>query len=133
MTTLVFVAVLFAAACHAAWNASIKRTLDPLATTVLIAIGAGLVALPGIVFTGLPQPPAWPWLIASIVIHLFYFVGLIESYRAGDLGQVYPIARGAAPLRSHSSGEAGSSGYAGRGTAALGRPRFRRRCGVRRH
>jgi drug/metabolite transporter (DMT)-like permease len=98
MTTLVFVAVLFAAACHAAWNASIKRTLDPLATTVLIAIGAGLVALPGIVFTGLPQPPAWPWLIASIVIHLFYFVGLIESYRAGDLGQVYPIARGAAPL-----------------------------------
>ena len=36
-------AVLFAAACHAGWNASIKRTLDPLATTVLIAIGAGLV------------------------------------------------------------------------------------------
>ena len=42
--------------------------------------------------------PSWPWLIASIVIHLFYFAGLIESYRAGDLGQVYPIARGAAPL-----------------------------------
>ncbi len=98
MTTFVFVAVLFAAACHAGWNASIKRTLDPLATTVLIAIGAGLVALPGIPFTGLPQAAAWPWLIASIVIHLFYFAGLIESYRAGDLGQVYPIARGAAPL-----------------------------------
>src|SRR4051812_50160025 len=38
------------------------------------------------------------WLAASVVIHLFYFAGLIESYRAGDLGQVYPIARGAAPL-----------------------------------
>ena len=46
MDPFVFVAVLFAAACHAGWNASIKRTLDPLATTVLIAIGAGLVALP---------------------------------------------------------------------------------------
>ena len=98
MSLFVFLAVLVAAACHAGWNASIKRTLDPLATTVLIAIGAGLVALPGIPFSGWPAPAAWPWLIASIVIHLFYFAGLIESYAAGDLGQVYPIARGAAPL-----------------------------------
>jgi drug/metabolite transporter (DMT)-like permease len=98
VSLLVFLAVLFAAACHAGWNASIKRTLDPLATTVLIAIGAGIVALPGIPFASWPQLAAWPWLIASIVIHLFYFAGLIESYRAGDMGQVYPIARGAAPL-----------------------------------
>ena len=41
MDLFVFLAVLFAAACHAGWNASIKRTLDPLATTVLIALGAG--------------------------------------------------------------------------------------------
>jgi drug/metabolite transporter (DMT)-like permease len=41
---------------------------------------------------------AWPWLIGSIAIHLVYFASLIESYRTGDLGQVYPIARGAAPL-----------------------------------
>lgn len=98
MDPFVFIAVLFAAACHAGWNASIKRTLDPLATTVLIAIGAGLVALPIVPFAGIPELPGWPWLIASIVIHLFYFAGLIESYRTGDLGQVYPIARGAAPL-----------------------------------
>ncbi len=98
MDSFVFVAVLFAAACHAGWNASIKRTLDPLATTVLIALGAGLVALPGFAITGFPAPPSWPWLIASIIVHLFYFAGLIECYRFGDLGQVYPIARGAAPL-----------------------------------
>jgi drug/metabolite transporter (DMT)-like permease len=98
MDLFVFMAVLFAAACHAAWNASIKRTLDPLATTVLIAVGAALVALPGIAWSGLPAPAAWPWLIASTIIHIFYFAGLIEAYRAGDLGQVYPIARGAAPL-----------------------------------
>jgi drug/metabolite transporter (DMT)-like permease len=95
---LVFFAVLFAAACHAGWNAGIKRTIDPLATTVLIAIGAALVALPGVPFAGWPASAAWPWLIASVVIHLFYFAGLIESYAAGDLGQVYPIARGTAPL-----------------------------------
>jgi multidrug transporter EmrE-like cation transporter len=98
MDLFVVLAVLFAAGCHAAWNASIKGTLDPLATTVLIAVGAGLVALPGIAWSGLPAAASWPWLIASVLIHIFYFAGLIESYRAGDLGQVYPIARGAAPL-----------------------------------
>ncbi len=45
MDSLVFAAVLFAAAAHAGWNATIKRGLDPLPTTVLIAIGAGVVAL----------------------------------------------------------------------------------------
>ncbi|HWL31877.1 MAG TPA: EamA family transporter [Xanthobacteraceae bacterium] len=98
MSFTVFAAVLFAAACHAGWNAGIKRTLDPLATTVLIAVGAALVALPGLPFAGWPAPASWPWLVASIVIHLFYFAGLIESYSAGDMGQVYPIARGSAPL-----------------------------------
>ena len=96
MDPFVFVAVLFAAACHAGWNASIKRTLDPLATTVLIALGAGARGAAGLFRSpAFRAPPSWPWLIASIVIHLFYFAGLIESYRAGDLGQVYPIARGA--------------------------------------
>jgi drug/metabolite transporter (DMT)-like permease len=103
MDLFVFVAVLFAAACHAAWNASIKGTLDPLATTVLIALGAGLVALPAIAWSGLPAAGSVPWLIASVLIHIFYFAGLIESYRAGDLGQVYPIARGAAPLMTASA------------------------------
>src|ERR1044071_1653668 len=98
MDSFVFFAVLFAAACDAGWNASIKRTLDPLATTVLIALGAGIVALPGFFYAGFPDQPSWPWLIASIIVHLFYFAGLIECYRFGDLGQVYPIARGAAPL-----------------------------------
>jgi drug/metabolite transporter (DMT)-like permease len=98
MDPFVFAAVLFAAACHAAWNATIKRGLDPLAVTVAISIGAAVIALACIPFVGLPAAAAWPWLIASVLIHLFYFAALIEGYRAGDMGQVYPIARGAAPL-----------------------------------
>jgi drug/metabolite transporter (DMT)-like permease len=98
MTTFVFLAVLFAAACHAGWNALIKIGLDPLSTTTLIAIGSAAVGVVCLPFAGLPAPAAWPWLIASAVIHLFYFAALVESYRSGDLGQVYPIARGAAPL-----------------------------------
>lgn len=98
MDSLVFTAVLFAAACHAGWNAAIKTGLDPLSSTVLITTGAGLVSLILLPFAGLPPAAAWPWVVASVVIHLFYFIGLSEAYRTGDLGQVYPLARGSAPL-----------------------------------
>lgn len=98
MENVVFLAVLFAAACHAGWNALIKVGLDPLSTTTLISIGSGIVALVLVPFVGTPALAAWPWLIASVVVHLVYFASLIESYRTGDLGQVYPIARGSAPL-----------------------------------
>ena len=98
MENFVFLAVLFAAACHAGWNALIKVGLDPLSTTTLISLGAGLVALAHVPLVGVPAWAAWPWLIASVIVHLCYFASLIESYRTGDLGQVYPIARGSAPL-----------------------------------
>ena len=98
MDAFVFAAVLFAAACHAGWNATIKRGLDPLATTALISIGAAIVSALFLPFVGLPAGAAWPWCAASVLIHLVYFAALIESYRAGDMGQVYPIARGSAPL-----------------------------------
>ena len=54
MDPLVFAAVLFAAACHAGWNATIKRGLDPLATTVLISIGAAIVSAVFLPVVGLP-------------------------------------------------------------------------------
>ncbi|HEY8273237.1 MAG TPA: EamA family transporter [Pseudolabrys sp.] len=98
METFVFLAVLFAAVCHAGWNALIKVGLDPLSTTTLISVGSGIVALVFAPLVGMPASAAWPWLLASVVIHLVYFASLIESYRTGDLGQVYPIARGSAPL-----------------------------------
>src|SRR5690606_35555193 len=41
---------------------------------------------------------AWPWLIASTILHTGYKLFLIRAYGAGDMGQVYPLARGTAPL-----------------------------------
>jgi len=73
MDNIVFLAVLFAAACHAGWNALIKVGLDPLSTTTLISIGSGVVALVLAPFVGVPASAGWPWLIASVAIHLVYF------------------------------------------------------------
>ena len=97
MDPFVFFAVLFAAACHAGWNAAIKRGLEPLATTVLISIGAGAVSipLPGHRMAGSRSVALGDRVGADPSV---YFAGLIESYRTGDMGQVYPIARGSAPL-----------------------------------
>jgi len=84
--------------CRLERDHTIKRGLDPLATTVLISIGAAIVSAVFLPVVGLPAAAAWPWCGASVLIHLVYFAALIESYRAGDMGQVYPIARGSAPL-----------------------------------
>ena len=98
MENAVFLAVLFAAACHAGWNVLIKVGLDPLSTTTLISLGSAGVAVVALPCAGMPAVAAWPWIVASTIIQLFYFAALVESYRTGDLGHVYPIARGSAPL-----------------------------------
>jgi len=104
MDSFVFAAVLIAAAFHASWNALIKIRLDPFLAIVLIAAAAGIVSLPGLLFVPLPPLPAWPWLIASVITHVGYYVGLAGAYRSGDMGQVYPIARGTAPLMTAAGG-----------------------------
>jgi drug/metabolite transporter (DMT)-like permease len=98
MDTYVFIAVLAAAACHAGWNALLKLDLEPIVATAVVAVASGLVAAPFAAVAGLPDAPAWPYLVASVVIHIGYYAALAEAYRGGDLGHVYPIARGSAPL-----------------------------------
>src|SRR3954470_11660680 len=98
MDSFVFTAVLLAALCHASWNALIKVGLDPLSSATLMSLGGVVIAAAALPSFAPRAAACLPWLIASSIIHLFYFGGLVESYRAGDLSQVYPIARGGAPL-----------------------------------
>ena len=98
MDLLVFLAVLVAAAFHAGWNALLKLNVEPIVATSLMAIASGVVAIPFIAVAGLPAPAAWPYVLASTVVHIGYYLALAQAYRFGDLGQVYPIARGTAPL-----------------------------------
>jgi drug/metabolite transporter (DMT)-like permease len=95
---LVFIAVLAAALLHAGWNAIVKLGLDPFLSMVLLVLAAGLLAAPLLPVFGLPALEAWPYIAASAALHLGYNLVLIEAYRSGALGLVYPVARGSAPL-----------------------------------
>ncbi|MFD9463397.1 EamA family transporter [Streptomyces sp. NPDC060027] len=98
MTPLVTAAVLLAAVTHASWNAIAHRITDKLVGFTLIAGGGMLIGLVMVPFVAFPASGAWPYLIASALIHIAYYVLLMRSFRLGDFGQAYPIARGTAPL-----------------------------------
>lgn len=98
MTPVVAAAVLLAAVTHAGWNAIAHRITDKLVGFTLIAGGGMLIGLAMVPFVPFPAADAWPYLIVSGVIHIAYYVLLMRSFRLGDFGQAYPIARGTAPL-----------------------------------
>jgi drug/metabolite transporter (DMT)-like permease len=90
--------VLLAALLHASWNALTKASGDPLITVTVISATGGLCSLPLLAVFPFPGPEVWPWLSFSAVIHYVYQLSLVRMYQLGDLSQVYPIARGLAPL-----------------------------------
>lgn len=98
MTPAVTVAVLLAAVTHACWNALAHRIPDKLVGFTLIAGGGTVVGVAMLPFGAVPAAGAWPYLLVSVVVHLLYYLLLMRSFRLGDFGQAYPIARGTAPL-----------------------------------
>jgi phosphonate utilization associated putative membrane protein len=98
LTWGVAAAVLFGALLHAGWNALVKSSADKdLDTAVLQLIGC-LLAIPLAFVVGLPPAAAWPYLVASVVIHFGYYIALAGAYRHGDLGLTYPLMRGLGPM-----------------------------------
>jgi drug/metabolite transporter (DMT)-like permease len=90
--------ILCAAVFNASWNALVKVGGDRVALMAVIAlIGAAFSVLLA-PFVEFPDRASWPFLIAAIVLHTGYHFLLPIAYNHGDLGQVYPIARGSAPL-----------------------------------
>ncbi|WP_315925327.1 EamA family transporter [Mesorhizobium sp. SP-1A] len=104
MTPAVFLAVLSAAAMHAIWNALVKVHLDRFMSITLLTVGMGAVALLAVPFVEMPKTEVWPFIIASVLFHVGYRTCLIGAYQAGDFAQIYPLARGTAPLLSSLGG-----------------------------
>ncbi|CAN7409610.1 DMT family transporter [Acidovorax sp. LjRoot118] len=98
LTNDVFLIVLLSAALNAGWNSAIKiggDRITAMAITTLIGSALSLLVLPWVAW---PGPESWLLLGASIAIHTAYHFALPLAYNHGDLGQVYPIARGSAPV-----------------------------------
>lgn len=98
MTPLVALAVLAAAITHASWNAIAHAIKDQLLSFTLISGGGALLGAVIACFAPLPAAEAWPYLVVSAVLHVAYMALLMRSFTLGDFGQMYPIARGTAPL-----------------------------------
>jgi drug/metabolite transporter (DMT)-like permease len=94
----VFAAVLCAACMHASWNAVIKVKGDRLSAMLMMTVASSAICLVLMPFFSLPAAASLPWLIASAMVHTVYKLSLTQAYEHGDLSQVYPLARGAAPL-----------------------------------
>lgn len=98
MTFDILILVLLGAMLHAGWNAQVKSGSDKSLDASLIAAGAAACSLPFLPFLPFPSPFAIPFLIASAVLQFAYFRLVAAAYTIGDIGLVYPVMRGVAPL-----------------------------------
>jgi drug/metabolite transporter (DMT)-like permease len=98
-TVTVNLLVLCAALLHASWNALLHGTRDRFLAMTWMSMAIAAIATLCIVL-GAPAPAAaaWPWIVASALIHIVYNCCLVWSYRIGDFSRAYPIARGTSPL-----------------------------------
>lgn len=101
MTGLALGLVLLSALLHASWNLLAKRAVNPeVFVWSLNIVGSVAMAPLGIIlFLLYPVPPSGYWFVlATVVLHMFYFSLLGRGYSRGDLSLVYPIARGIGPM-----------------------------------
>jgi drug/metabolite transporter (DMT)-like permease len=98
MSNVVAAAILFAALLHAGWNALIKRDQDVLIATIGVVVGAALISSCFLPWLPAPDAASWPFIAASSVVQIAYYILIARIYGQSDLGLAYPVMRGSAPL-----------------------------------
>ncbi len=98
MSIEISLVVLLAAVLHASWNALLRAGTDRLWSMTMMCIAIAIVCA-GLAFVfPVPARASWGCLVFSALLHIGYNLFLVRTYRSGDLGQTYPIARGSSPL-----------------------------------
>jgi drug/metabolite transporter (DMT)-like permease len=98
LSLTVTVLVLAAGVLHATWNAIACVIKDKRVAFGLIGLTEAMAAAICLPFTGMPRSSALAYVAASALIHVAYIYALLHSYRLGDFGRAYPLARGTSPL-----------------------------------
>lgn len=102
MQTLAYMLVLFSACVHASWNVAMRSLKGNTAVLVIAHFLGSFIMLPSLIKEiGTAQEvlhsTSWSMLlICSIVVHSLYILFLAAAYIYGDVGLVYPLARGTA-------------------------------------
>ncbi len=103
MSTELFVFVLLSAVLHATWNFVARQNAGDLTVFWWSLWISGLVLLPFVAGVAVSQGTAgflammadgWLYVVATGIIHSFYFLLLARAYQHGEISLVYPIARG---------------------------------------
>ncbi|MEA2944431.1 MAG: hypothetical protein QOD09_4960 [Bradyrhizobium sp.] len=97
LSPFAIILVLLAAFMHAAWNALLRGGLNRAQSMAIMNATLGIAGLVLLAIAGLPAPASWIYVVASGVLHWIYVALLVVTYRSGDLGETYPVARGSSP------------------------------------
>jgi len=89
---------LFSAVTSALAHAMLKSGDNKLAVLAWIRCCEFVLALPLVLWIGLPPASLWVWLIAAVAVHAAYQLALSLSYALSDFTTAYPIARGFVPI-----------------------------------
>jgi len=105
MSLTAFCLIVLAGLIHACWNIAAKKAAGDARFAFFSAFLMMLIWAPLGWWIGRSEVPTWgatEWgfVVASGVLHVFYYVILLRGYRKADLTVVYPMARGSGPLLS---------------------------------
>ena len=98
MSVEITLLVLLAAVLHAGWNGLLRAGPDRFWSMTVMCIAIAAICGCFAPFVQAPGRASWGYLVLSAFLHVAYNLFLVRTYRHGDLGQTYPIARGTSPM-----------------------------------
>ena len=98
MSGTAFLLAFTAAWLHAGGNVFLGRRREPEAAVALMLLIGVVAFAPVAALTWRVDADAIPYIVASAFLELGYFASIAAAYRAADVGLVYPVARGSAPV-----------------------------------
>jgi len=91
--------LLLTAAClHVAWNLLLKNAAARDIITWWALVAGSVLFLPVLLVAGPLPASVWRLAVASAAVEAVYYVLLAYAYGQADFSQVYPMARGTAPV-----------------------------------
>ena len=101
MSGLALGIVLIAALLHASWNYLAKNSRNKIAFLWWAILFSTILFLPMFIYywpAVTISSVGWACIVATGILHAFYFWFMGGAYERGDLSLVYPLSRGSGPL-----------------------------------